>query len=55
MELEKYLEHGDLPFIEKDIRNHFTKVKKMIGLDDAMDLIESTKFAKEEVFRFQYA
>ena len=55
MELEKKVEHGGLPFIEKDIRNLFTKVKKMIAPDDAMDLIESMKLSKEENIKFQYA
>ncbi|KAJ8436708.1 hypothetical protein Cgig2_027229 [Carnegiea gigantea] len=47
LSLEKKVEHGGLPFIEKDIRNLFTKMKKMIALDDAMDLIESMKLAQE--------
>ncbi|KAJ8422754.1 hypothetical protein Cgig2_023375 [Carnegiea gigantea] len=51
VELEKKVEHGGLPFIEKDIRNLFTKVKRMIAPDDAMDLIESMKLAKEENFK----
>ncbi|KAJ8441081.1 LOW QUALITY PROTEIN: hypothetical protein Cgig2_020372 [Carnegiea gigantea] len=51
----KKVEHSGLPFIEKDIRNLFMKVKKMIAHDDAMGLIESVKLAKEENIKFQYA
>ncbi|KAJ8437381.1 hypothetical protein Cgig2_020400 [Carnegiea gigantea] len=40
------IEHGGLQFIEKDILNLFTKVKKMIAPpDDAVDLIDSMKSA----------
>ena len=55
MELENNVQHGGLLFIEKDARNFFTKVKKMIGADDAMDLIEHMRLATQENGKFQYA
>ena len=36
MELENNIQHGGQSFIEKDVRNFFMKVKKIIGSDDVM-------------------
>ena len=52
MELENNVQHGGLLFIEKDVRNFLTKVKKMIGADDAMDLIEHMRLAKQKNIKF---
>ncbi|XP_074298360.1 protein FAR1-RELATED SEQUENCE 11-like [Silene latifolia] len=54
-ELEKNIKHGELPFFDRDIRNLYGKVKKMIGADDAKNLMEYMKLAKQENKMFQYA
>lgn len=38
LELEKNIGHGELPFIERDVRNLFGKVKRLLGGDDAKSL-----------------
>ncbi|KAH7848663.1 hypothetical protein Vadar_005885 [Vaccinium darrowii] len=55
MELEKGIDHGYLPFCEKDVRNLFTRVRKEHGTHDAADLLQHCKIAKEENVKFQYA
>ena len=40
MELEKNLKHGELSFLERDIRNLYGKVKKLLGVEDANNLKE---------------
>ncbi|KAL2935278.1 Protein FAR1-RELATED SEQUENCE 11 [Bienertia sinuspersici] len=55
MELEKNLKYGELPFSESDIHNLYGKVKRMLGVDDEMNLIDYMKSAKEENEMFQYA
>ena len=54
MELEKNINHGYLPFLEKDVRNLFTKIEKNHGVTDVKDLLEHCKVAKEEDCKFQY-
>ncbi|KAF7134987.1 hypothetical protein RHSIM_Rhsim08G0141700 [Rhododendron simsii] len=54
IELEKHVNHGCLPFLEKDVRNLFTKVRKKQDANDAMDLLQYCKIAKEEDCKFQY-
>ena len=44
MEIERHLKHGQLPFFQKNIRKN-----------DAMNLLQFCKVAKEENSRFQYA
>ncbi|GMI66526.1 FAR1-related sequence 11 [Hibiscus trionum] len=48
MELQKNVKHGELSFIDKDVRNLFDRVKRMIGADDAKNLMEYMKSAKQE-------
>ncbi|KAL2897661.1 Protein FAR1-RELATED SEQUENCE 11 [Bienertia sinuspersici] len=55
MELEKEIKHGELSFIERDVRNLFAKVKRMLGDDDVKRLLEYMKLAKQENNMFQYA
>ncbi|XP_057532184.1 protein FAR1-RELATED SEQUENCE 11-like [Amaranthus tricolor] len=55
MELEKEIKHGELSFIERDVRNLFAKVKKVVGDDDVKSLLEYMKLAKQENNLFQYA
>ncbi|KAL2920666.1 Protein FAR1-RELATED SEQUENCE 11 [Bienertia sinuspersici] len=55
MELQKNVKHGELPFLEKDIRNLFTKVKRILEVDDMKNLLEYMKSSKEENPLFQYA
>ncbi|KAG5530132.1 hypothetical protein RHGRI_030489 [Rhododendron griersonianum] len=54
IELEKHVKHGYLSFLEKDVRNLFTKVRKKQDANDAMDLLQYCKIAKEEDCKFQY-
>ncbi|KAH7857854.1 hypothetical protein Vadar_017146 [Vaccinium darrowii] len=55
MELEKNVNHGDLLFFEKDVRNLFTRIAKKQETNDAEDLLQHYKIAKEENINFQYA
>lgn len=55
MELEKNVKHGSLPFLSQDISNLFYKVRKSNSNNDAMELLEHCKMAKEENSKFQYA
>ncbi|KAL2941635.1 Protein FAR1-RELATED SEQUENCE 11 [Bienertia sinuspersici] len=54
LELEKNVEQGELPFLEKDIRNIFTKVRKIV-YGDVSNLLEYFKSCKEENSNFHYA
>ncbi|KAK9749135.1 hypothetical protein RND81_02G104600 [Saponaria officinalis] len=55
LELEKNFKHGDLPFFDRDINNLYGKVKRMLGADDAKNLMEYMKLTKEDNKMFQYA
>ena len=55
MELKKNVKHGDLPFFQQDIRNFYVKMRKMHAVNDAMDLLQFCKVAKERNSKFQYA
>lgn len=55
MELKKNVKHGELPFLEKDIRNLFTRVKRILEVDDMKNLSEYTKSSEEQNPLFQYA
>lgn len=55
MELEKNVAHGQLSFIDRDIRNLFVKVKRMLGDDDVKNLLIYMQSAKEHNSLFQYA
>jgi len=55
MELERHLKHGQFPFFQRDIRNLYVKMRRKNANNDAMDLIQFYKVAKEENSRFQYA
>ncbi|KAL2892614.1 Protein FAR1-RELATED SEQUENCE 11 [Bienertia sinuspersici] len=55
MELQKNVKHGELPFLEKDIRNLFTRVKRILEVDDMKNLLDYMKSSKQENPLFQYA
>nr|XP_043625947.1 protein FAR1-RELATED SEQUENCE 11-like [Erigeron canadensis] len=55
MELQKQVQHEDLPFIDRDIRNLFTKVRKSLGSSDAKDLIDYMESSKQKDIKFHYA
>ena len=55
MELERHLKHGQLPFFQRDIHNLYVKMRRKNAKNDAMDLLQFCKVAKEENSRFQYA
>ena len=54
LELEKNVVHGELPSLEKDIRNLFTKVMKQLVENDVVNLLDYFKSCKQEDPRFQY-
>ena len=55
MELKKNVKYGHLPFFQRDIRNLYVKMRKMHVVNDAMDLLQFCKVAKERNSKFQYA
>ena len=55
MKLERHLKHGQLPFFQRDIRNLYVKMRKMHVVNDAIDLLQFCKVAKERNSKFQYA
>ncbi|KAG5516678.1 hypothetical protein RHGRI_037427 [Rhododendron griersonianum] len=55
LELEKNISHGSLPFLDKDVRNLFTKIGKKNGVEDVKDLLQHCKVAQDENRKFQYA
>ena len=55
MELKKNVKHGYLPLFQRDIRNLYVKMRKMHVVNDAMDLLQFYKVAKERNSKFQYA
>ena len=55
MELERHLKHGQLPFFQRDIRNLYVKMRRKNAKNDAIDLLQFCKVAKEENSIFQYA
>ncbi|XP_065861583.1 protein FAR1-RELATED SEQUENCE 11-like isoform X2 [Euphorbia lathyris] len=55
MELEKNLKHSELAFFDRDIRNLYGKVKRMLGDNDAKNIMQYMKSTKEENKMFQYA
>ncbi|XP_021757666.1 protein FAR1-RELATED SEQUENCE 11-like isoform X2 [Chenopodium quinoa] len=55
LELEKNVGHGELPFIQKDVRNLFGRVKRLLGANDSKSLLEYMKSTNEENNKFQYA
>jgi len=54
LELEKNIVHGELPFLEKDIHNLFTKVRKELAGNDVVNLLDYFKSCKQEDPKFQY-
>nr|XP_043616046.1 protein FAR1-RELATED SEQUENCE 11-like [Erigeron canadensis] len=54
MELQKQVKHGDLSFQEKDVHNLFARVRRALGDNDAMDLMNYMKASKEKNNKFQY-
>ena len=55
MELKKNVKHEHLPFFQQDIHNLYVKMRKMHAMNDAMDLLQFCKVAKERNSKFQYA
>ena len=55
MEFERHLKHGQFPFFQRDIHNLYVKMRRKNAKNDAMDLLQFCKVAKEENSRFQYA
>ena len=55
MELKKNVKHGYLPLFQRDIRNLYVKMRKMHAVNDAMDLLQFYKVAKERNSKLQYA
>ena len=55
MEVKKNVKHGHLPFFQQGIRNLYVKMRKMHVVNDAMDLLQFCKVAKERNSNFQYA
>ena len=55
MELKKSVKHGHLPFFQWDICNLYVKMRKMHAVNDAVDLLQFCKVAKERNSKFQYA
>nr|XP_043612259.1 protein FAR1-RELATED SEQUENCE 11-like [Erigeron canadensis] len=55
MELQKEVKHGDLSSQEKDVRNLFTKMRREVGHNDAIDLISYMEASKEKNNKFEYA
>ena len=49
------MKHGHLLFFQQDIRNFYVKMRKMHAVNDAMDLLQFCKVAKERNSKFQYA
>jgi MULE transposase-like protein len=55
LELQKNVKHGELPFIKRDLRNLFGKMKRFFEVDDVTSLLEYMKLANVENKKFQYA
>ena len=51
LELEKNVDHRELPFLERDIRTFLGKVKRIIKKDDVTMLLD---YFKQENPHFQY-
>jgi len=43
LELKKNVVHEELPFLEKGIRNLFTKVRKQLAWNDVVNLLDYFK------------
>ena len=55
IELKNNVKHGHLQFLAEDIYNLFWKVSKMMGPNDAMELLKFCKDDKDENPMFQCA
>ena len=55
LELKRHLKHGQLPFFQRNIRNLYVKMRRKNAKNDAMNLLQFCKVAKEENSIFQYA
>jgi len=55
MELERHSKHGQLPFFQRDIHNIYVKMRRKNAKNDAIDLLQFGKVAKEDNSRFPYA
>ena len=55
MELDRHSKHGQLPFFQRDIHNIYVKMRRKSAKNDAIDLLQFCKVAKEDNSRFQYA
>ncbi|KAJ8437267.1 hypothetical protein Cgig2_010092 [Carnegiea gigantea] len=54
LELEKNIDHGELPLFDRDVRNVLAKVKRNVEGDDAMNILDYFKQCKQENPHFQY-
>ena len=54
MELDRHSKHGQLPFFQRDIHNIYVKMRRKSAKNDAIDLLQFCKVAKEDNSRFQY-
>ncbi|KAK9723791.1 hypothetical protein RND81_05G025500 [Saponaria officinalis] len=54
MELQKNVKHGELPFFQKDVHNFFSRIQRENLDNDAVDLLEYCKSAKNENPSFQF-
>ena len=54
IELERNVKHGELSFLKKDIHNLFAKNHKLHSRNDAKELLEYCKSAKDDNLNFQY-
>ncbi|XP_074299172.1 protein FAR1-RELATED SEQUENCE 11-like [Silene latifolia] len=54
LELEKNVKHGDLPFLERDVRNLFSRINKSVCGNDVMNLLDFFKCCKKQDPKFRY-
>ncbi|KAJ8427598.1 hypothetical protein Cgig2_020724 [Carnegiea gigantea] len=55
IELENNVQHGTLPFLDRDIHNLFVKVRKKLAASDMKDLLDYLKFEQKASSKFYYA
>ncbi|KAL2932999.1 Protein FAR1-RELATED SEQUENCE 11 [Bienertia sinuspersici] len=55
MELEKNVRHGELSFIERDVRNLFARLKRALREDDVKSVLQYMQSSKQDNDLLQYA
>ena len=55
IELENNVQHGTLPFLDRDIHNLFVKVSKKLAAGNMKDLLDYLKFEQKASAKFYYA